>query len=93
MRLYTIEVSGKETAALELCDGKLYPVTDLGFPYGSMLELIRGCGEEELAKMRELAAGPAVPEKAAGKGFCREEASICSPIPEPDQDIVCLGLN
>ena len=93
MRLYTIGVSGKKLAALELCDGKLYPVTDLGFPYNTMLELIRCGREEDLAKLRDLAASEAVPGELEGKGFDKAAVVICSPIPEPDQDIVCLGLN
>ena len=93
MRLYTIEVSGRELAALELCDGKLYPVTDLGFPYNTMLELIRCGKEEDLAKLRDLAASESASGEFEGKGFDKEAVAICSPIPESDQDIVCLGLN
>ena len=68
----------------------VYPVSAAGMEYRSMKELIREAGQSEMEMLDYIS------KKAPGdvNGAAPvEEIRIVSPIPEPDQDIICLGIN
>ena len=87
MRLYTALVEGRETVLVSYDGGvTAVPVKQLGFDFDDMNSLILALGEngaEELKKAASL--------KLAGMPL--EGVKLCSPIPRPLKDIVCLGVN
>jgi len=88
MKLLTYQHNGKEVVGVLTVTGNvILPVTALGLKYDSMNELIQCATSSELAKLRAAASAPAIdgiPYDAAGK---------VAPIPEPQQDVICLGYN
>ena len=67
-----------------------YPISAAGMEYRSMKDLIREAGPSEMEMLDYIS------KKAPGdvNGAAPvEEIRIVSPIPEPDQDIICLGIN
>lgn len=82
MKFVTYKYKGAEhVGALTTDESAVIPASELGFKAESMLELI-----DELAGKL-----PAVPEKA--KALPLGGVKLEAPIPEPRQDIICLGLN
>lgn len=82
MKFVTYKYKGAEhVGALTTDESAVIPASELGLKAESMLELI-----DELAGKL-----PAVPEKA--KALPLGEVKLEAPIPEPRQDIICLGLN
>ena len=84
MYLYTVmEERGETLAAAWTQDGTLYRLSDLGVPYGSMLELIE---HMTLAELRTLSPAGKTPLEPGTYG-------LLAPIPRPRQDVLCLGIN
>lgn len=82
MKFVTYKYKGAEhVGALTTDESAVVPASELGLKAESMLELI-----DELAGKL-----PAVPEKA--KALPLGDVKLEAPIPEPRQDIICLGLN
>lgn len=82
MKFVTYKYKGAEhVGALTTDESAVIPASELGLKAESMLELI-----DELAGKL-----PAVPEKA--KALPLGDVKLEAPIPEPRQDIICLGLN
>lgn len=82
MKFVTYKYKGTEhVGALTTDESAVIPASELGLKAESMLELI-----DELAGKL-----PAVPEKA--KALPLGDVKLEAPIPEPRQDIICLGLN
>lgn len=82
MKFVTYKYKGVEhVGALTTDESAVIPASELGLKAESMLELI-----DELAGKL-----PAVPEKA--KALPLGDVKLEAPIPEPRQDIICLGLN
>lgn len=82
MKFVTYKYKGAEhVGALTTDESAVIPASELGLKAESMLELI-----DELAGKL-----PAVPEKA--KALSLGDVKLEAPIPEPRQDIICLGLN
>lgn len=82
MKFVTYKYEGAEhVGALTTDESAVIPASELGLKAESMLELI-----DELAGKL-----PAVPEKA--KALPLGDVKLDAPIPEPQQDIICLGLN
>ena len=77
MKLLTFKLNGKEQVGF-FEDGKVYPIEK----YSNMVELINNTTAEELASF-----------KADGNGIAYEDIEKCAPIPNPAQDIICLGVN
>ncbi|MBR1742271.1 MAG: fumarylacetoacetate hydrolase family protein [Lachnospiraceae bacterium] len=86
MRLYTIEINGKETVAAEGKDGSMYPLDSFGVHVRDMNELI-GVWER---KKERIEAGL---REASGVAVRQGDFKILAPVPVPMQDIVCLGVN
>lgn len=82
MKFVTYKYKGAEhVGALTTDESAVIPASELGLKAESMLELI-----DELAGKL-----PAVPEKA--KALSLGDVKLEAPIPEPRQDVICLGLN
>lgn len=82
MKFVTYKYKGAEHVGALTADGNaVIPASELGLKAESMLELI-----DELAGKL-----PAVPEKA--KALPLGDVKLEAPIPEPRQDVICLGLN
>ncbi len=87
MKLYTYKRTGQSSPEVGvLRDGKLVPVAAFGLKYATMNELIRGASHEELKAL----ASEAFDASAA---VALESVKLLAPIPEPAQDVLCLGLN
>lgn len=82
MKFVTYSYEGREFAGVINADGSaVIPASELGLKAGSMTELIR-----------ELNGSlPAVPADA--KSIALGDVKLEAPIPEPMQDVICLGLN
>lgn len=82
MKFVTYKYKDAEhVGALTADESAVIPAPELGLKAESMLELI-----DELAGKL-----PAVPEKA--KALSLGDVKLEAPIPEPRQDVICLGLN
>ena len=80
MRLYTVEHQGEALVCLETEAGRLAVL-----PYGTMNDLLT-----DDAANRETILHRA--EEETGK-LSFEEVTILAPIPNPRQDVICLGMN
>ncbi len=84
MKLVTFIRKECEKEELGLLRGeRVLPLGALGFSYRDMNDLILRAGKAELAAMAA----------SEGEGLPLEEVTLCSPIPRPMQDVLCLGLN
>lgn len=82
MKFVTYKYEGAEHAGVLTADeDAVIPASELGLKEDSMLALIDELG----GKL------PTVPEKAKTIALC--DIKLESPIPEPRQDVICLGLN
>jgi len=88
MKLVSFLWNGKETAGvMSLDESGAFPFPALGFPYDTMNDFILEGGAQLLPRLREkLSAAGAPPCKA-------EEITLLAPIPRPDKDVICLGVN
>lgn len=80
MRLYTVEHQGKALVCLEDADGRLAVLT-----YETMNDLLT----DDAARREGILAQAA---REMGELFF-EEVTILAPIPNPRQDVICLGMN
>ena len=84
MKLVTFIRSGSEKEELGLLRGEgVLPLSDHGFSYADMNELICRSTAEERAAMAV----------AEGETLPLASVRLLSPIPRPMQDVLCLGLN
>ena len=67
-----------------------YPISAAGMEYRSMKDLSREAGPSEMEMLDYISKK--APGDVTGAAPV-EEIRIVSPIPEPDQDIICLGIN
>ncbi len=91
MKFYTVLLDGKEITAAAGKDGCLYSLETLGVQVQSMNALIDNwdvLGEQVKEGLEKVNANP---EAYAGKAL--KSYKILAPIPEPKQDVVCLGVN
>jgi len=88
MKLLTYQYNGSEAVGVLTGTGDtILPITALGLGYDSMDALIRHVAEEELAALRTAAFAPPV------DGIPYDAVVKTAPIPEPRQDVICLGYN
>ena len=91
MRLVTYEVEHKGGLGVISKDGKwVYPLRSLDMDYKTMQELIEGISESE-KQLLEYVSGQD-PYKIRGAAPI-EEVKFLAPIPNPKQDVICLGIN
>ena len=91
MRLVTYEVEHKGGLGVISRDGKwVYPLRSLDMDYKTMQELIEGISESE-KQLLEYVSGQD-PYKIRGAAPI-EEVKFLAPIPNPKQDVICLGIN
>ncbi|WP_022763426.1 MULTISPECIES: fumarylacetoacetate hydrolase family protein [unclassified Butyrivibrio] len=82
MRLYTVEVNSNEYVAVENKDKKLVTLDSMGIKISDINELIK-----RFDKLRgEI-------DKNISIGRELENYRVLAPIPVPQQDIICLGVN
>ncbi len=82
MKFVTYNFDGKEYAGvLNANETAVIPASELGINAGNMIDLIEKLG----GKL------PTVPENA--KSIELSKVKLEAPIPEPRQDVICLGLN
>lgn len=89
MKLLTFEHDNNELLGVLVNDNKICPLRNLDINYKSMHELICNINDKEIQKLKD----------GISVGFNNENLiSIenikkAAPIPEPAQDIICLGIN
>ncbi len=91
MRLVTYQVEQKVRVGLISADGEwVYPIESIGPEYKTMIEAVKNLSESE-KQLLEHSAGL---EPYGIRGAARlEEVTLLAPIPVPEQDIICLGIN
>ncbi|MGE4215088.1 MAG: fumarylacetoacetate hydrolase family protein [Anaerotignaceae bacterium] len=89
MKLITYSKDGQElVGALTKCGQNVIPLKANGFNYNTMNDLIKGISKEEMAKLNALTSTGEGAEKTPVASV-----QILAPIPNPAQDIICLGIN
>jgi len=88
MKLLTYKSGANEVLGVLAANEKqVYPLEALGCSFKDMNDLIENITDEQLDALR-----------AASKAPCEaalelKDAVLCSPIPHPRHDVICLGLN
>ncbi len=91
MKLVTYVFQGREqVGVLNRSEEFVYPVSDAGVSFSTMLELIQSASQETLRQLAELADKPS---GAVINAALKSEIQLLSPIPHPAQDVICLGIN
>ena len=80
MKLYTVTHQGKTLVCLEGAGGTLIPL-----PYETMNQLLR---DDPDHRAQVLAQGASAPGELS-----LDQVRVLAPIPEPMQDVICLGMN
>ena len=91
MKLVTYQVEKKiRVGVLSRDEEWVFPIESFGMEYRTMLELVKEICDSE-AQLLEHASGK---DPYSVKGAAaREAVKLMAPIPNPDQDIICLGVN
>ncbi len=91
MKLVTYQVEQKVRVGLISRDDEwVYPIESIGPEYKTMLEAVKHMSESE-KQLLEYTSGQ---EPYSIRGAARlEDVKILAPIPVPDQDVICLGIN
>ncbi len=84
MRFYTVEHNGERLCAVLHKSGKLLPIKD----FSDMNSLIEHITDEQTKTLKAMCND----DNAEGL-LSFEEVKVCSPVPNPKQDIICLGVN
>ena len=91
MKLLTYIVGKKEMiGVLNQEETWVYPVLAAGMDYTDMKNLIREIGPSEMEMLQYILKKE--PHDVPGAAPM-EDVKVLAPIPEPDQDIICLGIN
>ncbi len=93
MKVLTYQIDEKERVGFLSADGQwIYMIESLGMEYRDMKELIRGISQSEI-QLAEYMAQKAPHEVSEARAIPVSDAKILAPIPVPDQDVICLGVN
>lgn len=93
MKILTYRVDEKERLGFLSADGQwVYETKSLGMEYRDMKELIRGISPSEI-QLAEYVAKKAPYEQEGVRAVPFEDVTLLAPVPEPGQDIICLGVN
>ncbi|MCL2367616.1 MAG: fumarylacetoacetate hydrolase family protein [Oscillospiraceae bacterium] len=88
MKLLTYRYNGDEAVGVFDTSGeKIIPIATLGLTYPTMNELIQHATAAELRTLKEAAAKP------SPDGIPYDAVTKVAPIPEPRQDVICMGFN
>ena len=91
MKLLTYMVGKKEmVGVLNQEETWVYPVSAAGMDYADMKNLIREMNPSEMEMLQHILKKE--PHDVNGAAPL-EDVQVLAPIPEPDQDIICLGIN
>ena len=91
MKLVTYQVEHKIRVGVISVDGEwVYPISAIGPEYRTMLEVVKQMSESE----KQLLEYASKQEPYTYRGAARlQEVRLLAPIPVPEQDIICLGIN
>lgn len=93
MKLMTYQIDEKERVGFLSDDGKfVYMIESLGMEYRDMKALIQGISQSEI-QLAEFMAGKAPYEVESLRALPLEDVTLLAPIPVPEQDVICLGVN
>lgn len=90
MKFITYKINDIEQIGLLSNDEQnVYPLKKLGLSFNSMNDLIVNITENQLAELKNreynnISSDDIIPYSKVQK---------CAPIPKPNQDIICLGIN
>lgn len=88
MKLLTYKLNNEEYVGLLLKDGKsICSVKELGLEYNSMNELVEKINANEIKLLKNSVDNENL------KTVLIDEITKMAPIPQPKQDIICLGIN
>ncbi|MDR3596182.1 fumarylacetoacetate hydrolase family protein [Clostridium sp.] len=88
MKFITFKYDNKEQVGiLSKNEQNIYPLKTLGVNYNTMNDLIENITNGEMAKLQTKI------EKEPSKILSINDISKMAPIPNPKQDIICLGIN
>lgn len=95
MKLFTVKKEEKEFVALLNKDEQtLIPIAVLGLPYKDMNQLIAEITQEELILLKEAVLNNSFNNEETSKNLLSlSDVIVCAPIPKPNQDVICLGIN
>lgn len=91
MKLLTYEVERKTLIGVMSKDDQwVFPISSMGMDYKTMLEVVVGMSVSEKQLLEHISGL----EPYSIKGAARmNEITVKAPIPVPEQDIICLGMN
>lgn len=93
MRVLTYQIDDRERLGILSDDEQwIYPVESIGMEYRDMKELIHEISDSEI-QLAEHIAGKQPYEAEIRGATPLADARILAPIPVPEQDIICLGVN
>jgi 2-keto-4-pentenoate hydratase/2-oxohepta-3-ene-1,7-dioic acid hydratase in catechol pathway len=88
MKFITFNYDNKEQVGILTRDEQgVYPIKTLGLNYETMNELIENITDDQITTL-QLAI-----EKDSNEALCIDDVTKMAPIPNPKQDIICLGIN
>lgn len=90
MRLYTYQIQSQDIIEVGIGNAEgtaLRPIRELGLTYETMNDFIEKATEQE---WHQLARGV---EEETGSWIPLEQVRLLAPIPNPRQDMICLGIN
>ena len=89
MKIFRILTENKEKLCIEGKDGNLYLTDEMGFDFKNLYELILA-GSEVHKTISEIVSGKIIKNLHP---YDPQNAHILSPVSEPMQNIICLGVN
>lgn len=93
MKILTYQYDEKERLGFLSADEKwIYPADAAGLEYRDMKSLIRGISESEIQLAEHIAKLQPYETEIRGATPV-EDVKILAPIPEIEQDVICLGVN
>src|SRR5471030_1226103 len=88
MKFITFKYDNKEQVGiLTKNEQKVYPIKSLGINYETMNELIENITDKEMTSLKSAL------EKDSNNVLYISDVTKMAPIPNPKQDIICLGIN
>lgn len=91
MKIVTYAVGGRtKLGFLDVSGQWVYPQEAAGMDYGDMRELVREISSSEIQMAEHMAEKSPYEVPGAAQIF---DVKLLAPIPVPEQDIICLGVN